>query len=325
MREAQIEPGPGSSAHESPWRDAAVVAGITVITFALSAHFQFNEFLYALTRDEEYFQVDEMPVGMFVLSMCLIWLSWRRYRHARRELQARRIAEDRLAGALQENRRLAQENLRIQEVERKHLARELHDELGQYLNAIKLDAVSISDSAGGDARFSTDASLAIVRNVDHVHRAVSDMIGRLRPVALDELGLVAAIEHCVDQWCQRIPNTEILLSVDGNFEGLAEPLTLTLYRLIQEGLTNIFKHANARRAEISLTRGAPVHNGVDEVRLSVADDGCGMDAGARRTRFGLNGMRERVEMSGGIFVLTSEPGHGLKFEACLPASGAGAP
>ena len=179
---------------------------------------------------------------MFVLSVCLVWLSLKRYRHARRELQARQIAEARLGAALAENRRLARENLRIQEVERKHLARELHDELGQYLNAIKLDAVSISDS-GGDARFSTGASLAIIRSVDHVHRAVSDMIGRLRPVGLDELGLVDAIEHCVDHWRQRLPEMQFEVSVSGNFDGLSEPATLTVYRLIQEGLTNIYKHA----------------------------------------------------------------------------------
>ncbi len=320
MHEPPFEPRLSPPARESPWPDIALVAGITVMAFVVSSYFQFNEALYSLTRDWEYFQVDELPAGMFVLSICLIWLAWKRYAHARRELQARRIAEARLAEALQENRRLTQENLRIQEVERKHLARELHDELGQYLNAIKLDAVSITDS---DARFSNDASVAIVRNVDHIHRAVSEMIGRLRPVGLDELGLVAAIEHCVDQWCQRIQNTRILLSVEGDFEGLAEPLTLTLYRLIQEGLTNIFKHANAGRAEISLRRDASVQGGADMVRLKVADDGCGMEAGARRTRFGLSGMRERVEMSGGTFVLTSAPGQGLTFEAYLPASGAG--
>ena len=227
MQEAKIESRLSLPAGESPRREAVLVACITVVAFVFSAYFQFNESLYALTRDWEYFQVDELPAGMFVLSVCLIWLSWKRYAHARRELWARRNAEARLADALQENRRLTQENLRIQEVERKHLARELHDELGQYLNAIKLDAVSIGDG-GSDTRLSTDTALAIIGNVDHVHRAVSEMIGRLRPVGLDELGLVAAIEHCVDQWCQRIPNTRILLSVDGNFEDLAEPLTLTL-------------------------------------------------------------------------------------------------
>jgi signal transduction histidine kinase len=320
MRESTVEPVPTSVRPAGLWLDVAIVAGITVATFVFAAYFQFNEALYSLTRHWESIQLDELPVGMFVLSVCLVWLSLKRYRHARRELQARQIAEARLGAALAENRRLARENLRIQEVERKHLARELHDELGQYLNAIKLDAVSISDS-GGDARVSTGASLAIIRSVDHVHRAVSDMIGRLRPVGLDELGLVDAIEHCVDHWRQRLPEMQFELSVSGSFDGLSEPATLTVYRLIQEGLTNIYKHARASRAAITLERPASPQNGVDELLLTVADDGCGMEYNARVTRFGLSGMRERVELSGGAFTLTSAPGEGLRFTARIPANG----
>jgi signal transduction histidine kinase len=302
------------------WLDVAIVAGITVASFVFAAYFQFNEALYSLTRHWEYIQLDELPVGMFVLSVCLVWLSLKRYRHARRELQARQIAEARLAAALAENRRLARENLRIQEVERKHLARELHDELGQYLNAIKLDAVSIGDS-GGDPRFSTDASLAIIRSVDHVHRTVSEMIGRLRPVGLDELGLVDAIEHCVDHWRQRLPEMQFDVSVSGTFEGLSESVTLTVYRLIQEGLTNIYKHARASRAEITLMRAPSMQTGLDELQLTVADDGCGMEYNSRVSRFGLSGMRERVELSGGTFSLTSAPGEGLSFTVRIPAGG----
>ncbi len=151
MRESPLESQPPSAVRELAWRDAAAVVAVTVLAFELSAHFQFTEALYALTRHWEYFQIDELPVGMFVLSTGLIWLSLKRYRDANRELQARRTAEARLEAVLSENRRLARENLRIQEVERKHLARELHDELGQYLNAIKLDAVYIRDGGGLDA------------------------------------------------------------------------------------------------------------------------------------------------------------------------------
>jgi two-component system sensor histidine kinase UhpB len=305
----------------SPWRDSAAVVGITALSVVLSAHFQFSEQLYAATRHWEYFQVDELPFGMFVLSVGLIWLSWKRHRHARLELQARRIAEARLSGVLAENRQLAQENLRIQEVERKHLARELHDEFGQYLNAIKLDAVAIGESRGSDAKFSTDAAMAIIRTVDHIHGAVSEMIARLRPVGLDELGLIAAIEHSVDHWRQRLPDTRFVLSVRGDFAGLGEPLNLTVYRLIQEGLTNIYKHANAQQAEIALERLTSGAGGMDEIHLTVADDGCGMQPGLRNSRFGLHGMRERVEIVGGTFVLTSEPGRGLRFVARMPANG----
>jgi two-component system, NarL family, sensor histidine kinase UhpB len=321
MRESPTQPMPSPLTYDSPWRDVAVVIGVTTLCVVCSDYFNLSEVLYALTRRGERFQIDELPIGVLALLICLMWLSWRRYVHARREVRARRTAEARLGAALAENRRLAQENLRIQEVERKHLARELHDELGQYLNAIKIDAVAIRENDAGDVAFSTNASIAIIRTVDHVHVTVSDMIARLRPVALDELGLVAALEHCVDHWRQRVPSTRFVLAVHGNFEDLSEPLNLTLYRLIQEGLTNIYKHAKAKQATITLERIRSIRNDQDELFLRVADDGCGMESNIRTSRFGLNGMRERVEMAGGTFELESAPGQGLRIEARLPADG----
>jgi two-component system, NarL family, sensor histidine kinase UhpB len=306
--------------NQSPWRDIMVVIGVTALSIIVSAYFNLNESLYTLTRRGERYQIDELPIGVLVLVICLMWLSWRRYTQARRELHGRRIAEARLGVALAENRQLAQENVRIQEIERKHLARELHDEFGQYLNAIKLDAVSICESAGREPELSTNASLSIIRAVDHVHRAVSGMIGRLRPIGLDELGLVAAIEHCVDYWRQRLPDTRLILSISGNLEDLSESMNLTLYRLIQEGLTNISKHAKAKQAEIALERIESAERS-SELRLTVADDGCGMEPGTRTSRFGLSGMRERVEMAGGRFALHSATGQGLRFVAHLPPNG----
>lgn len=320
MRESQLPWQPPHGSPGLPWRDIAVVAGITLLAIFLSAHFQLSETLYALTRHWERAQIDELPIGLLVMSVCLIWVSWKRYRHARLELNARQTAEARLAGVLAENRELAREALRIQESERKRLARELHDELGQYLNAIKLDAVAISDSGGRDAQASVRASVAIIRAVNHVHSVVGDMIARLRPVGLDELGLTTAVEHCVDQWEKRLPATRFELSVDGNFDDLSEPLSLTLYRLVQEGLTNVYKHANAQRVEVALARVKSAGGEMDELCLTVSDDGCGMESGARSSRFGLRGMRERVEMAGGSFRLESAPGCGLSFAARLPVT-----
>jgi two-component system sensor histidine kinase UhpB len=284
--------------HESPWRDIMVVIGVTVLSIIVSIYFNLNEALYAFTRRGERYQLDELPIGVLVLLICLMWLSWRRYDQARRELRARRIAEAQLGVALAENRNLAQDNLRIQEMERKHLA-----------------------SGGHQPEFSTSASLSIIRSTDHVHRAVSDMIGRLRPVGLDELGLVAAIEHCVVYWRQRLPGTKLILSLRGNLDDLSEALNLTLYRLIQEGLTNISKHAQAKQAEITVERIESPERHLSELRLAVADDGCGMEPSSPTSRFGLSGMRERVEMAGGSFVLESAPGRGLSFVARLPVTG----
>jgi signal transduction histidine kinase len=302
--------------HVSPWRDTLVVLIATALTIALSAHFDWSEALYALTRREERFQVDELPIGMLVLLTGIVWLAWRRNRQARQEIRARRAAEAQLEEALAANRALAKETLRSQEVDRKHLALELHDELGQYLNTIKLDAVSIRDGTARDFSGLVETSDTIVRTVDHLHGIVSQMIARLRPVALDELGLVAAIEHGVDQWRRRLPDTQFSFQAQGSFEGLDEALNLTAYRLIQEGLTNIYKHANASRVEISLARS--VEGLRHEICVAVADDGCGADFRRHAAGHGLNGMRERTELSGGTFAIDSAPGRGLRFQAHLP-------
>jgi two-component system sensor histidine kinase UhpB len=316
MSEPTTSPSPTRSTRYLLSRDIAIVAGVTVVSVIGAAHFNLSEAVYAFSRAGERFQIDELPVGVLVLLAGLMWLTWRRYRQAHEELTARELAESRLARALADNRELARENLRIQEVERKHLARELHDELGQYLNAIKLDATAICDSNGTVAEFSVGTAAGIIATVDRIHGAVSAMIARLRPVGLDELGLVAAIECCIDQWRQRLPETQFTLSVQGDVEGLTENLNLTLYRVIQESLTNAQKHANAKRIQIVAERLRSEQG--DEVRVSVADDGRGMEAGIRNSRFGLTGMRERVEMLGGTFALQSAPGNGVRVEARLP-------
>jgi two-component system sensor histidine kinase UhpB len=303
--------------HRFPRGDVLAVVGISALSLLLAARLQLTEKFYALTRRWEYLQLDELPFGLLLLAIGLIWLSWRRYRQAGRELSARQLAEAQLAGVLADNRRLTQEHLRAQELERKHLARELHDELGQYLNAIKLDAVAISESRN-DAPFVADTTRSIIRSVDHVHGAVGDMIRRLRPVGLDELGFCAAIEQCVDHWRQRLPQTHFSLTTRGDFDALSEPLALTLYRLIQEGLTNVYKHADATQVDIALERHASQQLATDELLLNIADNGRGTDAGTRKRGFGLSGMRERVEIAGGTFCVESAPGHGFAIEARLP-------
>jgi len=315
MSETATPPLTRSSPARGMIRDLAIVIGLTLVSIISTSYFELDEWLYARTRKWELFQIDELPITFIVLTLGLMWFSSRRHRQTRAELAAREQAEARLARALAVNRELVQRHIRAEEEERKHLARELHDELGQYLNAIKLDAVAIRDSVHDEALASRAAG-AIIQSVDHVHAAVSGMIRRLRPVGLDELGLAAAVESLVDQWRSRLPGVQFSLAFGGTLEGLGEQVNLALYRLIQEGLTNCSRHAGARHLEISLRRGKSEVG--DEVMLSVEDDGRGSDLTSRTSGFGLSGMRERVEMLGGRFFVSSEPGAGLRFEAHLP-------
>lgn len=306
-------------AHPSAWRDTLGVLVITAISIGLAAHFNWSEALYALTRREERLQIDELPIGMLVMLTGLIWLAWRRNRHARSEIRARQAAERELERALSANRELAQETLRIQEEDRKHLARELHDELGQYLNAIKLDAVLIQETAPINNTDTVSGTQAIIRTVDRLHAVVSRMIADLRPAALDELGFVAAIENNIEEWRRRLPAIDVRLSTAGDFDGLEEVVSLTLYRLIQEALTNVYKHAAASRVEISVERRES--DTTEEVALTIADDGRGMQPGRPTPGHGLRGMRERVELAGGRFALDSAPDRGLRLSAQLPVTG----
>ncbi|KND56587.1 Signal transduction histidine kinase, glucose-6-phosphate specific [Candidatus Paraburkholderia kirkii] len=294
------------------WRDLACVLAATFVAGALFARFDFNEYAYRLMRSAERFQLDELPPTLVVLAVGFAWFAWRRYREARSEVRRRRALEE-AEHLLAENRRLASQALAAQETERRHLARELHDELGQYLNAISLDAGRIHDlSAEREAEIHR-LSLALMQSATHVYREIGGMIRKLRPIGLDEFGLPTALEHCVDGWRERLPDATFTFTVDGDFDNLSDALNITLYRLVQEGLTNVSKFSRTSRVEIYLAR-AP-----EEIVVTMADDGPGVDLAKPRKGLGLIGMRERVEALGGEFHVASEPGAGFLFCARVPA------
>jgi two-component system, NarL family, sensor histidine kinase UhpB len=297
-------------------RDIVVVIVIAVITAVICVKFNVSEAMLNWTRPFERLQLDEVPGVLLVIAISLIWFSSRRYFEAIRQLRLRKAAEAQLAEALTENQRLTQQYVDMQEHERKALARDLHDELGQYLNAIKLDAVSIRESMTGDLAVHNVAR-AMIANIDRVYGVVTDLIRRLRPVALDDLGVAAALEHCVNEWRSRLPLTTIELSMTGDFETMDETRGLVLYRLVQEALTNIARHSKATQVEIRIAS-APTAGIGQSVEVLIADNGCGADMQAPRTGLGLVGMRERVSALGGSIKLVSERGAGFKVMSSLP-------
>ncbi|MFO1319539.1 MAG: histidine kinase [Burkholderiales bacterium] len=224
-----------------------------------------------------------------------------------------------LARAVAENRFLSQRGIQMLEEERRHIARELHDEMGQWLNALKIDAVSIRDRADLPAEVAGTAH-SIVELTNHVYDVVRNLMRRLRPVALDELGLAPAVQYLVDQWRRRQPDVKCVFSSEGLPESLGEVANITIYRLVQECLTNITKHAAARTVDIRLER--PARG--ETVLASVRDDGRGMESDGARLGFGLLGMRERIEMQGGQFWVESEAGAGTVVKALVPVGPAGA-
>ena len=295
-------------------RDAAVVIALTLLAAIICAKFDVGEAVAKWTRPYERLQLDELPLILLMMAIGLIWFSSRRYFEAKRQLELRKAAEAKLAESLTENQRLALKYVDMQEHERKTLARDLHDELGQYVNAMKLDAVSIRDAAT-DRPAVRDTACAVITNVDRIYEVLRGLIRQLRPVGLDELGLVAALENCINEWRSRLPAAQIEMVCGPELDSLAESRALVLYRLVQEALTNVARHSSATRVKIQIGRAASAP-GID---ISIADNGSGADLPVRSSGLGLIGMRERVAALGGsIAVLSASGVPGFEVRAYLP-------
>jgi two-component system, NarL family, sensor histidine kinase UhpB len=299
-------------------RDIALIVIFAVIAAVLCVTFNLNETLLRWTRPFERVQLDELPAVLLVIAISLIWFSSRRYFEANRQLRLRRTVEAKLAEALAENQRLAQQYIDMQEYERKALARDLHDELGQYLNAIKLDAVAIGETTRAHPAAGS-AARAMIANIDRVYGVVTGLIRQLRPVGLDDLGVAAALEHCINEWRSRLPATLIETTISGDLAGLDETRGLVLYRLVQEALTNIARHSQATRVEIRIDQLEDGRGG-QRIDIVVADNGRGADMNVPRMGLGLVGMRERVSALGGSISLASEPGAGFQVASSLPVA-----
>jgi len=300
------------------WRDLAIVVAAAIVFAALSAHFELGETIAALTQSRERYQLDELPGILLFMALGFVWFAWRRLRDARAALQRQIAIEAKLGAALAENRRLERANIRIQEDERKNLAREMHDELGQYLNAIKVDAVGLRDADPLDAAEVKRGASLIVGIVDHLQDTVRDIVRRLRPAGLDELGLVAAIEDCLDSWRLRLPSVTFEFKLAAELSAFDEAVNITLYRLVQEALTNVARHAQASRVTIHLDQRDAAGSGAGSIELRVSDDGRGSVPSNASAGVGLLGMRERVESLGGTFAASNEGGGGFRIEARLP-------
>lgn len=214
-----------------------------------------------------------------------------------------------VATAKSVQRERLRESLEAAERERRRWARELHDETLQGLGALRV--LLASALRRGDPAGLQDAVRDSIEQAGREIGALRALISDLRPAALDELGLAPAIESLAD----RVAAAEDLM-IDSDVR-LARRLTPELetivYRVVQESLTNVTKHAGARRVAISVAEDAGL------VAIEVRDDGRGFDADERRAGFGLIGMQERCALAGGELELVSSPGAGTTVRASLPA------
>jgi signal transduction histidine kinase len=292
-----------------------VVVGITAATWAIALFFEPAERLYLWTRRYEQIELDEALAAVVSLTAALVWYALRRYRAAQLAREGDQRATIQLSDALSEQRRLAQRYVELHEAERKALARELHDELGQYLNLIKLDAVQIRDAMSPTASAHA-AAASLIERVDLAHRATAALLRRLRPVGLEELGLRAALEHLVETARAGLGATDIGLTLGADLDRLEDAMALTVYRLVQEGLTNCAKHAGATKIEVAVV-GERTEEG-QRLILTIADNGVGAEVGSPARGLGLVGMRERVIAHGGEMKVVTALGQGFAIRAVIP-------
>ena len=198
------------------------------------------------------------------------------------------------------------------EDERAEIARELHDETGQSLTAIRSLAFSLARRETGDATV-RETSTLIADTAAKLYAAMHALIPRLRPLTLDSLELADAARERVDEWRRMHPGIAFSLQLDTLPADLGESYTLTAYRILQEAVTNALRHASPRRIEIRIA------SDEDALTIEVADDGRGLpDDWQRRGQFGLRGMQERARALDGEFTIANRDEGGTRVAARLP-------
>jgi len=282
--------------------------------FLLAATLQLSEAVSGFTRGYEHWQLDELPMTLLWLSLGLSWFAFRRVREARSALIERIAAQTEVTALLAYNRDLAQRLIAVQEQERRILARDLHDEVGQNCTAIRAEASYILHSNQVEREHVFVSARRIASAALALHAVVHDMLLRLRPPALDSLGLEAALQTLCESWetqagiaCGFFPQNVPLQ--------LSDVTAVAVFRLVQESLTNVARHAGATQVTVRLKLSADA----TYLSLRIQDDGCGITpSNAAPVGFGLMGMRERVAALQGAIKFISLPGAGLCVAVDLP-------
>jgi len=217
---------------------------------------------------------------------------------------------DKLQQSVQNSHRLTQQIINLQEDERKRLAQDIHDEIGQYLTAIHVDASAIVNSK--KLSLAKESARAISSVTRQMMLTIHELLQRLRPRVLDELGLSLALAELIHHWRQRNRSVSLVHSVSNQLGEVDETVAVTAYRIMQECLTNVSKHANPKRLHITVT-----HDDKN-ILMEIIDDGKGFDIGQMTEGFGLAGMRERVYGLTGQMHIEASPVSGTKISITLP-------
>jgi signal transduction histidine kinase len=238
-----------------------------------------------------------------LMSLVCGWYILRLERQARLRYEA--LARSRL-----ELEGLSARLVEAQEEERRSISRELHDEVGQSLGALLVEVGQLSKLVPPEDR-ATQAQIAQIKSVaESAVKSIRDIALLLRPPMLDDLGLVPALEWQAREISRR-SDMEAEVHSENVCEALGDETKVTIYRLVQEALSNAATHASAKNAKVTIAQDS------DKIIVEITDDGRGFDPGRQRG-MGILGMEERVRRLGGTLTIESSPGKGVTVRAALP-------
>ena len=290
--------------------DLALVLALTLVAFLLAGFFELHETVSAFTVRWEMYELDEVPAAVTVLAIGMAWFAFRRKAEAAVALTLRAQAQAEALRLLEHNRELARQLIGVQESERRALARELHDELGQSCSAIRVETAYIQRAS--DPQQINAAAARAAASAESLYQHVRNLLRQLRPAELDELGLVAALQSLCESWEER-SGIACLFLHDGTLGDIDEVTATAVYRVAQEGLSNVVRHAQASRVRIGLHRGAD-----GALQLQVEDNGRGFDVQQQSRGLGLLGAAERAAALGGNLQVHSQPRRGTELSMNLP-------
>ncbi|MAT38038.1 MAG: histidine kinase [Ectothiorhodospiraceae bacterium] len=216
---------------------------------------------------------------------------------------------DRLQQTLNERQRIAQRLITVREEERRYLSRELHDEFGQLLTSITADSAYLSTKLTGTRDDLLPAVTSIRSVTTQMMESLQGILAQLRPQGLDEFGLEAGLSHLIDGWRDRTNNCHFVLTIAGDFDDLPDDLSVSLYRIVQEAVTNAVRHGSPQNIAVHLVRSET------DISVIVIDDGSGKDSASQRSGFGLLGMEERVAALGGKLTFEARRPQGVRIKA----------
>ncbi|HXH64386.1 MAG TPA: PAS domain S-box protein [Mariprofundaceae bacterium] len=239
-----------------------------------------------------------------------------------KDISDRKRLEEEASRLLEENRRLERKVMLVEQSEREHLAQELHDNMGQYLAAVKIEAVRMLARIG-DRQHSELAASAnnIIADTEALFDLVHGLTLRLQPDMISQVGLDVALHQLVWRWQLRT-GVECILDIKSELDRLSDAVATTVYSIVRECLTNVLKHANAKHVRIDIKGKRKRSTKEDVLSVSICDDGQGLSAGSQEhVGLGIIGMRERVASLGGRLRILRRGKNGVCVLAVLPVYG----